>query len=235
MVSGRQLGDQPCRPQISPPRTPPGPGGVTSQDGSPPCPTALSSNTFTHVKTSIQNLISAAEGGSTTAPEQLFAALYTELHRLADIQLRKIGPDLSLGTTTLLHEAYLDLAKREGLAFPDRGRFLSYAARAMRGLVIDYARRSRAEKRGGGAFEITLTESRAPAAARDAGELQRLSDALDELASLEPSLAQLVDLHFFCGYNFTEIAGLRGVSERTVQRDWRKARLLLYDTLSDAE
>jgi RNA polymerase sigma factor (TIGR02999 family) len=186
------------------------------------------------METSILNLIGAASTGNLAASDQLFAALYDELHRLADIQLRKLGADLSLGTTTLLHEAYLNFAQREGVAFPDRGRFLSYASRAMRALVIDYARRARAEKRGGGVFEITLTESRAPAAARGAGELQRLSDALDELASLEPSLAELVDLHFFCGYSFSEIAGLRGVSERTVQRDWRKARILLQHTLSDA-
>ena len=187
------------------------------------------------METSVRNLISAADSGSAGASEQLFAALYSELHRLADVQLRKIGPDLSLGTTTLLHEVYLDLAQREGLAFPDRNRFLSYAARAMRGLVIDYARRARAEKRGGGAFEITLTESRSPAAEQGAAELQQLSDALDDLARLEPSLAQLVDLHFFCGYSFTEIAALRGLSERTIQRDWRKARLLLHHTLSDRD
>jgi RNA polymerase sigma factor (TIGR02999 family) len=187
------------------------------------------------VETTIQNLIGDAEAGNAGASEQLFAALYAELHRLAEVQLHKIGPDLSLGTTTLLHDAYLDLATREGLAFPDRGRFLSYAARAMRAIVIDYARRARAEKRGGGVFEITLTESRAPASGKDVGELERLSEALDELASLEPSLAQLVDLHFFCGYSFVEIAALRDVSERTVQRDWRKARLLLHRTLSDAE
>lgn len=187
------------------------------------------------VETHIKELISEAETGSAVASVQLFAALYAELHRLADIQLRRIGPDLSLGTTTLLHEAYLDLAGREGVQFPDRARFMSYAARAMRGLVIDYARRARAQKRGGGAFEITLADSQAgaPAPGMDATELQQLSDALDELAGLEPALAQLVDLHFFCGYRFAEIAGMRGVSERTVQRDWRKARLLLHHTLAD--
>jgi RNA polymerase sigma factor (TIGR02999 family) len=186
------------------------------------------------VETSFQNLISAAETGDAVAKDQLFTALYAELHRLADVQLRRIGPDLSLGTTTLLHEAYLDLAGRDRLAFPDRARFLSYAARAMRALVIDYARRTRAAKRGGGAFEITLTEEGAPSASTDVLELERLSDALDELANLEPSLARLVDLHFFCGYGFGEIAELRGVSERTIQRDWRKARLLLRHTLMDS-
>jgi len=187
------------------------------------------------VEPRIQELIGQAEGGNPAASEQLFATLYAELHRLADIQLKRIGPDLSLGTTTLLHEAYLDLAGREGVQFPDQARFLGYAARAMRGLVINYARRARALKRGGGAFEITLADSKAgaPAAGMDATELQQLSEALDELAGLEPALAQLVDLHFFCGYSFGEIAGMRGVSERTVQRDWRKARLLLHHTLAD--
>ena len=188
------------------------------------------------METRIRELINQAEAGGAAETEQLFAALYADLHRLAGIQLRRIGPELSLGTTTLLHEAYLDLSGREGLEFPDRARFLGYAARAMRGLVIDYARRSQAKKRGGGAFEITLTENVAGTPGRDeAGELERLSAALDDLASLDPTLAQLVDLHFFCGYTFAEIAGFRAVSERTVQRDWRKARILLHRTLSDAE
>ena len=135
--------------------------------------------------------------------------------------------------TILLHEAYLGLAERPDLAFPDRAHFLGYAARAMRGLVIDYVRRSRAQKRGGGAFEITLDADVAPTpeAARHSEELTRLSDAVDELAWLEPGLAELVDLHFFCGYTFAEIAAMRGVSERTVQRGWQKARLLLHHAL----
>lgn len=183
----------------------------------------------------IRELIHEAESGGAATSEQLFAALYAELHRLADLQLKRVGPQLSLGTTTLLHEAYLDLAGREGVEFPDRARFMGYAARAMRGLVIDYARRARAKKQGGGMFEITLAEegARVPAAGGEATELQWLSDALDELAGLDPELAQLVDLHFFSGYTFAEIAAMRDVSERTVQRDWRKARLLLHHSLAD--
>jgi RNA polymerase sigma factor (TIGR02999 family) len=168
--------------------------------------------------------------------DELFVALYDELHRLADNQLRRLGTDLSIGATTLLHEAYLNLAGRDAVSFPDRSRFMGYAARAMRSIVIDYARRGLAQKRGGGEFEITLTESVAPSPqsrAKEVGELERLSEALDELAVLEPELAQLVDLHFFCGYSFPEIAGMRGVSERTAQRDWRKARLLLQHALDD--
>ena len=168
-----------------------------------------------------------------TAPTpELFAALYDELHRLAESHLRRGADGLGLSTTTLLHEAYLDLALRPSLDFPDRSRFLGYAARAMRGIVIDYARRSRALKRGGGSFEITLTSaSVAPELATDAEELSGLSDALGELGALEPALAELVDLHFFCGYSLGEVAALRGVSERTVQREFRKARLLLQHAM----
>lgn len=148
----------------------------------------------------IEELISRAEAGQVGAPEAIFAALYGELHRLADREPRRLGPQLSLGTTTLLHEASLNIAGREGVAFPDRARFLGYAARAMRGLVIDYVRRLRAQEAGGGTFEITLTENDRPAGAgTDPMELGRLPDALDELAALRPDLAQLVDLHFFCG------------------------------------
>jgi RNA polymerase sigma factor (TIGR02999 family) len=160
--------------------------------------------------------------------------LYDELHRLAERQLRGSGGQLTLGTTTLLHEAYLHLAGRGEVRFPDRARFMGYAARAMRHLVIDYARRARAQKRGGEAFEITLTGSVAQVAgSSDVAELERLSEALDKLAVREPALAQLVDLHFFCGYRFEEIAAMRGVSDRTVQRDWRKARLLLHRMVVD--
>jgi RNA polymerase sigma factor (TIGR02999 family) len=126
---------------------------------------------------------------------------------------------------------WLDLSGRPGLDFPDRGRFMAYAARAMRAVVIDYARRARAQKRGGGAFDITLQPDVVAASDANASELGRLSDALDHLAEVDPSLAELVDLHFFCGYAFREIAELRETSERTVRRDWRKARLLLHQEL----
>jgi RNA polymerase sigma factor (TIGR02999 family) len=180
----------------------------------------------------IDELIDAADAGNQAAAEQLFAALYGELHKLAEYNLRRPGSPTTLGATTLLHEAYLNIVRRDDLTFPDRARFLAYASRAMRGLVIDYARRRLALKRGR-QFEITLTGANSPAAEAHLGaELEQLGDALTELAALEPALAELVDLHFFAGYTFAEIAALRGVSERTVQRDWRKARLLLHQTLS---
>jgi RNA polymerase sigma factor (TIGR02999 family) len=179
-----------------------------------------------------QALIRRADQADEEAADRLFALLYDELHRLAERQLRRGGSSLTLGTTTLLHEAYLNIAGRANVAFFDRPRFLAYASRAMRGLVIDYVRRRRARKRGR-QFEITL-DDQAPAshdAMRTVAELERLGDALDELAEIDPPLAELVDLHFFCGFSFKEIAEVREVSERTVYREWRKARIVLHHAL----
>ena len=159
--------------------------------------------------------------------------LYQELHGLAERHLHRGGAELNLSTTTLLHEAYLNISARDSLAFPDRARFLAYASRAMRGLVIDFARRRLAIKRGA-QFEITLTENAALAPGTESVEdLTDLGEALDELGKLDPALSELVDLHFFCGLSLAEIAMVRNVSERTVQRDWRKARLLLHHQLGD--
>jgi RNA polymerase sigma factor (TIGR02999 family) len=179
-------------------------------------------------------LIRRADQSDHEAIDQLFSMLYHELHRLAEANLRHAGSALTLGTTTLLHETYLNIAGRKDIAFAERARFLAYASRAMRGLVIDYARRRRAKKRGS-QFEITLGNDEPPSGQQlqDATELERLGEALDELGQLEPALAELVDLHFFCGFSFAEVAALREVSERTVGRDWRKARLLLHQALLD--
>lgn len=175
-------------------------------------------------------MLESAEAGDAAAREQVFATLYAELRRIAQRELRRRGPALTLGPTALLHEAYLNLSGREGLDGFDQSRFLAYAARAMRGLVIDYARARQAQKRGGG-FEITSLPTEVPEAAADHTELERIGEAVDALAALDPELAQVVDLKFFCGYSFSDIAAMRGVSERTVQRDWEKARLLLHRSL----
>ncbi len=181
-------------------------------------------------------LIRTADAGDPRAAAELFGLLYDDLHRLAAIQLRRSSSDLTLGATTLLHEAYLNIAGRESVSFPDQARFLAYAARAMRGLVIDYARRRQAKKRGG---EFHITSSGFDQATAEETTvslpLERLGAALETLAEVDVGLAQLVDLHFFCGFSLVEIAAMREVSERTVQRDWRKARLLLHRALQEAE
>ena len=174
----------------------------------------------------ISGLILSADGGDRTAADALFAALYSELHTLAKSQLAR-GPGATLGTTTLLHEAYLNISGREGTHFPDRARFMGYAAKVMRGLIIDYARSRQALKRGGG-FELTTVVDDVAAPVADAGELGRVGRALDQLTAADPDLAELVDLKFFGGFSLAEIGQMRGVSERTVQRHWDKARTYLY-------
>jgi RNA polymerase sigma factor (TIGR02999 family) len=181
----------------------------------------------------ISSLIASAERGDTQGADALFAALYSELHRLAKRQLARGGAPGTLGATTLLHEAYLDMSRRDGTTFPDRARFMAYAAKVMRGVIIDYARTRRAQRRGGG-FEIASLEGDVGDRAADEKELGRISAALDELAGVDPGLAEIVDLKFFCGFSLGEIASMRGVSERTVQRHWEKARIYLHHAIRGA-
>ena len=178
---------------------------------------------------SLAALVDAVERGDTAASRILFATLYDELHRLAKRQLNRHAYALTLNTTTLLHEAYIEMAAKDEAAFPDEARFLGYAARVMRGLIVDYARNRQALKRGGG-FEITSLESDAAEAA-DGAQLAELGAALDQLGVVEPELARVVDLKFFCGFSFGEIAAMHGISERTVQRQWEKARMYLHRAL----
>jgi RNA polymerase sigma factor (TIGR02999 family) len=183
-----------------------------------------------NVLSNISSLIAAAERGDGSVSDELFAALYSELHQLAKRELARHGPQLSLSSTTLLHQAYLDMAERSGPSFPDQARFMGYAARVMRGLIIDHARNHQAQKRGG-SFEITSLSTDVGQNTVNERELSQISDALDELAKVDPSLAEVVDLKFFCGFSFAEIAAMRDVSERTVQRSWEKARIYLHRSL----
>jgi RNA polymerase sigma factor (TIGR02999 family) len=180
----------------------------------------------------LTSLFESAERGDAGAAEALFAALYAELHRLARRELAGRRGFVTLGVTTLLHEAYIKMSDRDGIAFPDRARFMSYASRVMRGLIIDHVRRRHARKRGG-LFEITALDTTVVDQVGNDRELQRISDALDELAKIDATLAEVVDLKFFCGFSFAEIGIMRGMSERTIQRHWEKARLYLHRALGD--
>ncbi|MGB6482791.1 MAG: ECF-type sigma factor [Candidatus Acidiferrales bacterium] len=177
---------------------------------------------------SLVALLEAAERGSKPAADALFSALYSELRRLAKHELARHGAPVTLSATTLLHRAYIEIAGQDGTSFPDRNRFMGYAARVMRGLIIDHARSHQAQKRGG-QFEITSLAAEIDAV--DDQKLTQISEALDELAKAEPALAQVVDLKFFCGFSFQEIAAMKDVSERTVQRQWEKARIYLHRTI----
>ena len=183
-----------------------------------------------HVESAISSLMDAAERGDAPAADALFDALYSELLRLARRELARHRGPMSLGATTLLHQAYIDMAARDGSSFPDRARFMGYAARVMRGLIIDHSRSRHAQKRGG-RFEITSFPTEVADDAVDHRELTQISDALDELAKIDPPLAEIVDLKFFCGFSFGEIAALEGITERTVQRKWKKARIYLHRSI----
>jgi RNA polymerase sigma factor (TIGR02999 family) len=160
----------------------------------------------------------------------LFASLYSELKRLAENQLRRNSAAF-VSPTTLLHEAYIGMCDREA-NFPDRERFMGYAARVMRGLIIDLVRERQALKRGG-AYHITQLPTEVEESGERTTDLARLSDALDELGVRDPRLAGVVDLKYFCGFTFEDIASQRGVSVRTVMRDGEKARLVLFKGLNE--
>jgi RNA polymerase sigma factor (TIGR02999 family) len=184
------------------------------------------------VNATLSSLFVSAEEGDRAAADTLFSTLYEELHRMAGRELARRGAGVSLGATTVLHEAYLDISARERATFPDRNRFMGYACRVMRGLIIDYVRRRHAQKRGG-QFELTSIPTDLPDANVDSTHLTDLSEALDSLGATDSRLARIVDLKYFCGFSFGEIATMLAVSERTVQRDWEKARIYLHRVLRD--
>jgi len=157
-----------------------------------------------------------------------FAALYQELRQLAERQLRR-SANAQVSPTTLLHEAYLGMSGKEAV-IPDRQRFLGYAACIMRRLIIDLVRERRALKRGG-AFHITQLPTDIEQPTDEESKLTRLSEALDELAKRDQRLAELVDLRYFCGYTFDDIAAQRGESVRSAKRDWAKARVILFQKM----
>jgi RNA polymerase sigma factor (TIGR02999 family) len=157
-----------------------------------------------------------------------FELLYHELQRRARGELFR-HQAITLGPTTLLHEVWMRLDDKP-LSFATQGELVSYASRTMRGIVIDHIRARMADKRGGGAEQLPY-ETLADLRALPDREVIGLNDALDALAAADPRLAELVELKFFAGLNFAEIAALREISERTVQRDWEKARLFLFQAM----
>jgi RNA polymerase sigma factor (TIGR02999 family) len=178
----------------------------------------------------LRPLIEAAERGDRSAADALFSALYSELHRISKRELAGKGGLVTLGATTLLHQAYIEIAAKDRTSFPDNGRFMAYASRVMRGLIIDHARNRCAQKRGG-QFHITSMDAGLEQAV-DGRELTSIGEALDELTKIDAPLAEIVDMKFFCGFTFAEIAAMNNVTERTVQRQWEKARIYLHRKIS---
>lgn len=182
---------------------------------------------------SVTQLVEAAGAGDAAALKRLFSAVYGELKRIARRQLA--GSDgHTLDTTALVHEAYLKLVNPERLALRDRGHFFVIAAKAMRQIVIDHARRRLAIKRGGAAMEAVTLDDNAALDAMTPDTLLRLDHALDQLGGLDPRLAELVEMRFFAGLSVEQIAEAQSLTARTVHRDWRRARAFLFDAVQAA-
>ena len=157
----------------------------------------------------------------------LFAELYEELRVLAHSRLSKSEPITMLDTTSLVHESYVRFVKAGRFSQFDNSQFLAYASRAMRSVVVDLVRRRRAERRGGGEVAVELNENEIGGPTTGEDDILRVNEALDELAKADPRLAQVVEMRYFAGLEETEIAAALEVTERTVRRDWKKARMLL--------
>lgn len=179
----------------------------------------------------LTELIHRAQQGDARAADALFTATYPQLRRLARARLRGGGRNTLLDTTSLVHEWYVRFVRAGGARIEDRLHFMRYAGRAMRAVIVDFARRRSAERRGGHAPRASLTTDGVAGPAADAEEILGVHEALGELAALDPRMVQVVELRYFVGLTEPEIAQVLGVTERTVRRDWEKARLWLAEVL----
>lgn len=182
--------------------------------------------------TPVTELLHDHRQGDEEAFDRLFACVYDELRRIAHHLLRKERADHTFSTTALVHECYVNLADRTRCTLQDRAHFFAVAARAMRHLLIDYARKRRAQKRGGDRRRVTLDHEMI-SVEEQAADLLALDHALDQLADRSPRMARIVECRFFGGLTVQETAQALGVSSRTVQRDWTRAKAYLHRALRD--
>jgi len=176
----------------------------------------------------------AADSAPPSAPESvrtLFPALYAELRRLARSRLAGGGRHTLLDTSALVHEAFLRMQREGGVALNDREHFMAYAATTMRSVVIDFVRRRNADRRGGGAEHVTLDTQAAESLGATDDEILAVHDALGTLAQVDARLVRVVEMRYFAGLSDLEIGAALGVTDRTVRRDWERARLLLAEML----
>jgi RNA polymerase sigma factor (TIGR02999 family) len=177
----------------------------------------------------ITTLIRAAHQGDREALDRLFSLLYADLHRLAHARVG--GREMLLDTTSLVHETYARFAEAGELDVVDRRHFFAYVSRAMRFVVVDFSRRRSAEKRGGGSAHVPIDENVEQALPDRNDEILRVHDGLEDLGRLDEDLVRLVEMRYFAGLQVKEIAGVLGVTDRTVERQWQKARAILFASL----
>lgn len=180
----------------------------------------------------ITTLIRAAQRGDRDALDRLFSLLYDDLHQIAHARVRAGGPNTLLDTTGLVHETYARFAEAGELNVVDRQHFFAYVARAMRFVVVDFARRRNAEKRGGGSEHIAIDENVADVLVDRRDEILRVHQGLEDLGRVDEDLVRLVEMRYFAGLQVDEIAEALAVSGRTVERQWQKARAILFASLA---
>lgn len=183
-------------------------------------------------KPSATELIRRAQAGDAGAADALLEGLYGELLDLARSRLRAGGRNVLLDSGSLVHEWYIRFAAARGAELRDRAQFMGYAAKVMRSVIVDFARSRNAARRGSGAPHTSLTIHVADRSLTGEQEIVRVHEILEGLAKLDPRMAQIVEMRFFAGMTEAEIAGALDVSERTVRREWTRARLWLADALS---
>lgn len=165
------------------------------------------------------------------ALNQLFEILYLDIHRMARARLAENGPLTLLDPTSLAHEAYLRLHGAGRIDLDSRGRFMAYVSQVLRSVIVDFARKRNADRRGGGVAHVTLNTEVAESVGNRDDDVLRIDEALDELEKSDPRLRQVIEMRYFAGLSHEEVAAALGVNERTVRRDWERARLLLAVSL----
>jgi RNA polymerase sigma factor (TIGR02999 family) len=179
----------------------------------------------------LKDLLQRAQGGDQAAREQLFAVAYEELRSQARAQLRAGGRNTLLDTTVLVHESYLRFLRAGRLSGAERGHFFAYAAQVMRSVIVDSVRQRQAERRGGDAVHVPLDTRFADDVTANDEQVIKINDALESLEKLDERLVRVVEMRYFAGMTESEVAAALGVTDRTVRRDWQKARLLLAAAL----
>jgi RNA polymerase sigma factor (TIGR02999 family) len=180
----------------------------------------------------LSSLLASARNGDKEAAAAAYGLLYDELRRLARSKLRKHQSMTLLDTTSLVHESYLRLVGADALPVDDRHHFFAYAARVMRSVIVDFARARAAERRGGEADHVVLDTMVSGEVAAPEVDVLRVHEALQTLQQADERLARIVEMRYFAGLSESEVAEALGLSERTVRRDWEKARMLLRAALS---
>jgi len=181
--------------------------------------------------TELTELLQGVKAGNRVALDRLLVLLYDDLHRIAHQRMRVSGNDQTLNTTGLVHESYLRLLKVGRVDVDDRNHFLVYSARVMRSIIVDLVRKKAAERHGGGAQNVALNTNLAGGICASEDQVVRINDALDELAQVDPTLVQVVEMRYFVGLSEQEISAALGIAVRSVRRYWQKARLLLQAAL----